>query len=106
MRIHIDNLSFEAILGILPQERRTPQRIIVDVEIDYDYRDNAFIDYADVCDLIRTHMQTKRFRLIEEALESLHTLLSSRYRAIKTLHIKISKPDILPDATVAVSLKR
>ena len=102
MRIFIENLTFEAILGILPHERRTPQPIRIDITIEYDYQDGNFIDYAQVVDLVRETMQRGRFELIEEALGQLFVHLPRTFTAIETLGIKIAKPAILPDAIVAV----
>ena len=102
MRIEIRDLTFEAIVGILEHERRTPQRIIVDITIDYRYEDGRYIDYAAVCDMVQKHIQTQRFELLEEALESTAYMLKKRFDTIESLDLRIAKPDILPHATVAL----
>ena len=48
MRIYIKDLSFEAIVGILEEERHTPQKELLHVKIDYDYNEGNFINYASV----------------------------------------------------------
>ena len=48
MKILIENLTFFAIIGILENERITPQQVIVDCIIDYSYSKNNFINYAEV----------------------------------------------------------
>ena len=103
MRIHINDLCFEAILGLLPKERQTPQRICVEAEIDYDYTQNNFLDYAKVAEDIKNHLCITRYELIEEALLGLETILHDTYPNIKQLHIKITKPDILSSCKVSVS---
>jgi dihydroneopterin aldolase len=102
MTIHIEDLKFQAILGILDFERVAEQDVIVNVEISYDYV-NQFINYADVSELIKTSMQKSKFLLIEDALENLSLKLKDDFPHINRLQLKISKPSILPDCTVSVS---
>jgi len=103
MTIHIEALTFDAIIGILDFEREHPQRVVVDLQLSYDYSENAFIDYADLCDMIETKIKTERYRLLEEALADLEALLIADYPHIESLSLKIAKPDIITNATVALS---
>jgi len=48
-RIIINNLEFEAIIGILDFERKNLQKIIVNSKILYD---GKFVDYVKVCGII------------------------------------------------------
>lgn len=105
MTIEIRELAFECIIGILDFERVTPQNVIVDAAIMYNYAPGTFLDYAAVAERIKTEMIAHRFELIEEALRTLSETLKSDFPAIKQLHLSISKPDILPDCRVSVSLK-
>lgn len=102
MRILIENLTFDTIIGILESERLTPQRVIIDCIIDYDYAQNSFINYADVAALIQTTMHEECFELIETALETLGMILKNRFPLIRSLALTIRKPDILPNCTVGV----
>ncbi len=102
MRIHIERLSFEAIIGILEHERVSAQEIVINLWIDYDYKDE-FINYADVSQNIQSHIKEQKFLLIEEALDSLKTVLKEKFPLIKTLFIKITKPSIMPNSEVSVS---
>ena len=52
MRIYIENLKFQTIIGILDFEREIPQDVVIDTIIDYSYSNGDFINYADVRDLI------------------------------------------------------
>lgn len=103
MRIELRALTFECIIGILDFERETPQRIIIDAAMEYDYVPGNFLDYAAVADTIRDVMRTEAFGLIEEALTTLSETLKSRFPAMRSLRLTIQKPDILPDASVCVS---
>ena len=102
MKIHIENLRFACIIGILDFERITPQDVILHVKFDYEYK-TKFINYAEVSELIKFHMQEEKFELLEEALLSLFDLVKNHYKNISTLYIKITKPSILPDCEVSVS---
>jgi dihydroneopterin aldolase len=103
MNIHIEALEFDVIIGLLDFERDRPQRIIIDLEASYDYTDEEFIDYADMVFLIQKELKGKRYKLLEEALLGVKILLCTTYPQIQTLALKISKPDILPQCSVALS---
>ena len=103
MHIHIEALTFDVIIGLLDFERERVQRVIVDLEIHYDYSVGTFINYADVVTLIKEELQQKKYLLLEEALLGVKTELHKQYPNLKSLKLKISKPDILPDCNVALS---
>jgi len=102
MTIHVENLKFQCILGILDFERITPQDIIINLTLDYEYK-NEFINYADIVQIIKKIMINEKFELIEEALNSINLKLTKEYKALKSLNLKITKPSILPDCQVSVS---
>ena len=103
MKIYIEQLSFDTIIGLLPEERIIPQQVDIDIEIEYDYKDNHFIDYAKVAKSVEENMRSNQYELIEEALIDLKSMLFSQYSNINVLFIKITKPDILNSCRVAVS---
>ncbi|WP_373031179.1 dihydroneopterin aldolase [Sulfurovum sp.] len=103
MTIHIEALTFDVIIGLLDFERDKPQRVIINLEASYDYSDNKFIDYADMVFLIQNELKEKRYELLENALLGLKDILYTTYPNLKTLSLKISKPDILQECTVSLS---
>lgn len=103
MTIHIEDLTFDVIIGLLDFERDKPQRVIINLEASYDYSDDKFIDYADIVLLIQNELKEKRYELLENALIGLKEILYTTYPHLKTLSLKISKPDILPECTVSLS---
>ncbi|MEA1880203.1 MAG: dihydroneopterin aldolase [Campylobacterota bacterium] len=103
MTIHIDALTFNVIIGLLDFEREKPQRVIVDLKAFYNYSAQNFIDYADIVLLIQNELKVKRYELLEDALLGLKTLLYNSYPHIESLHIKIAKPNIVPNCVVALS---
>jgi dihydroneopterin aldolase len=102
MTILIENLTFESIIGILEDERITPQQVIIDCIIGYDYEQNSFINYAEVTSHIQESVQKNQFLLIEEALQSLGTSLKKQFPAMHTLSLTLRKPNILTNCTVGV----
>ncbi len=103
MTIHIDDLQFDVIIGLLDFERDRPQRVIIDLEASYAYSNEDFINYADMVFLIQKELKEKRYELLEEALLGLKERLYTAYPQLKTLQLKIAKPDILKECSVALS---
>ncbi|WP_373029140.1 dihydroneopterin aldolase [Sulfurovum sp.] len=103
MTIHIEDLTFDVIIGLLDFERDKPQRVIINLEASYNYNDDKFIDYADMVLLIQKELKEKRYELLENALIGLKEVLYTTYPDLQTLSLKISKPDILVDCTVSLS---
>ncbi len=104
MRIHIEDLAFDAVIGILDSERERPQRVVVELEADYRY-ENAqnYLDYAAMAEHVKSLFVQRKFHLLEEALEETAALLRAEYPQIERLFLKVSKPDILPYCNVALS---
>ena len=105
MTIHIEELEISAIIGILDFERITTQTVIVDAHIDYYYKENQFINYAEVISIIETMIVSKQYQLLEDALSDIQQKIVQRYSQIIKLNLKISKPNIIKNATVALSLE-
>ncbi|MBT8349178.1 MAG: dihydroneopterin aldolase [Sulfurovum sp.] len=103
MTIHIEDLTFNVIIGLLDFERDKPQRVMINLEASYNYSDDAFIDYADMVLLIQNELKEKRYALLENALLGLKEVLYTTYPNLQTLSLKISKPDILAQCTVSLS---
>jgi len=103
MTIHIEALTFDVIIGLLDHERERPQRVIIDLDASYDYSDENFIDYADMVFIMQKELKEKRYKLLEEALLGIKNILYSTYPQLKTLSLKIAKPDILSECSVALS---
>ena len=103
MHIHIEALTFDVIIGLLDFEREREQKVIVDLEVSYDYSTETFINYADMATLIKKVMKERKYLLLEEALLGIKTSLFTEYPHIKSLQVKITKPDILSDCNVALS---
>lgn len=102
MRIHIEDLKFQCIIGILDFERTKEQDVIINFECAYEFK-NEYVNYANIVDLIKKTMISSKFKLIEDAILSLKSEILKEFPLIDSYIIKISKPSILGDCTVAVS---
>jgi len=105
MTIHIEELEILAILGILDFERINKQKIVVDARIDYYYQENQFINYAEVISIIETMITANKYELLEDALNDITKKIIKHYSQIIKLNLKISKPNIIKNAKVALSLE-
>jgi len=105
MTIHIEDLTFDVIIGLLDFERVTAQKVIINLETSYIYKENIFVNYADIVTLIQKNLEEKQYILLEDALLGLKTQLHTQFPQLQTLSIKISKPDIISHCRVSLSDK-
>jgi dihydroneopterin aldolase len=103
MTIHIEDLKFHCIIGILGFERVTLQDVIINLTIDYEFKKNEFINYAEIVEIIKNEMILNKYYLIEDALNDLISTLVNKFSTIQKINLKITKPSILADAKVSVS---
>ena len=103
MTIQIEELTFNTIIGLLDFERVKEQRVIVNLKATYEYKDNEFIDYVEICNIIKDNLKDSKFELLEDAINSTAKKILKKYKNIKKLKLKITKPDILDDAKVSLS---
>lgn len=104
MKIKIKNLTFKCIIGILDFERKKKQKVNINVSFNYIYKENKFIDYSLIVNLIEKSMKKSKYLLIEDAILDLNQKLKNEY-TFKKLKISIEKPDILDNCVVSVSNK-
>ncbi|NPA10741.1 MAG: dihydroneopterin aldolase [Epsilonproteobacteria bacterium] len=104
-KVLIEDLKIKTIIGILEEERHSPQPLVINAQILYK-RDEGFIDYAMVCEMIEDILSEGKFYLLEDALEEIAYALKKEYNQIKELNISIKKPTILKNALVGVEILR
>ena len=104
MKIHINDLNFKCIIGILDFERIKKQKVVINLSFEYEFSKDKFINYAEVSELLKTTMKKEKFLLLEDAILHIENLLNSTYN-ISNLYIKISKPNILTNCIVSLSNK-
>lgn len=102
LKIFIENLKINAIIGILPQERIQPQNILIDFEGSYIYKDNEFVDYSLIRELIITNILTNKYFLLEDAIQDLSQKIKNSYPLLSNIKFKIKKIEIFNDCTVGI----
>jgi len=103
MRIHIESLEISCIIGLLDFEREAEQKVVLDIEIDYIYTEDLFLDYSKIVEKIETHLKKEKYLLLEDALLGTKVLLFKYFTSIERLKLKIAKPDILSQCSLALS---
>ncbi|RXJ88568.1 dihydroneopterin aldolase [Arcobacter sp. CECT 8983] len=102
MKISIEKLTFECIIGILDFERTNEQKVVIDISFEYDFlNEENFIDYSKISSEVEEFMKKEKFELLENAVINVDKYLNKNY-PIKNLKIKISKPDILKNCIVSI----
>lgn len=102
--LHIENLRFEAIIGILEYERTAPQEVLVEAKIEYLYNEVEFLNYAQISQCLTQHIKTTHYDLLESALLGSAAELKKHFQAIRKLHLCIKKPSILAPSIVGASI--
>jgi dihydroneopterin aldolase len=101
----VKGLKIDCIVGVLDHERLTPQRVIVDIELDYDFAPAAgsesigdAVDYAAVAESVTAFVQRRAFQLIETMAEDTATMLLAQGAPVRTVRLEIRKPAAVPAA--------
>ena len=111
--IFVEGLAVEAILGIFPEERVTPQPVVFDIEFLVDISAAASsedieqtVSYATVAEEISALAVNGRYQLVETLAEACADLLLQRF-AVPWTRIKITKPNAVTNAAgVGVMIER
>ena len=118
-RIEVTDMRVDTIIGILDSEQRTPQPIIVDLELEMPIEEAArtgslhtTINYADVQQWVMTLAQQGRWRLLESlCMASCRLLLAppaacEERGAVEKVGMRVRKPTILDGAVPGVVVER
>jgi len=111
-RIEIRNLAVHARVGVPETERAEPQKLLVSLEIEprlsfwaMEDRIENTVDYAAVCETLKTVAAARPRQLIETLAEEMATAVLAEY-PVWRLAVEIRK-FILPDTEyVAVRIER
>ncbi len=101
--IHINNLTLEVIIGILEEERKSRQKIILNASIDYDM-DNHFLDYTLIIEIITDLLKYKKYETLENALDEICKALKVGFSEIKSIKMSIFKPEVYKNCLVGVEI--
>ena len=92
-------------MGILNFEREKEQKIVVNMEIEYEFKEK-YLDYKEITDFVTLQIKEKKYFLIEEALQDLLKTLKEKFSPISYLKVKITKPNILENCVVGVEIQK
>jgi len=100
--ILVQDLKLRCIIGILEEERLTPQELTVEFEMDYDIdeaarstRIEAAIDYAKAADLLSSFLQDASFELLETLVYRSIYFLHDHFPQAVRIQVKAAKPQAL-----------
>ena len=101
----IKSLHVDCIVGIHEHERRIPQAVIIDIELDYDFAAaagsdaiEAAVNYVEVAGSVTELVQRRAFFLIETMAEETAAMLLERLALVRTVRLEIRKPEAVPAA--------
>ncbi len=105
--IIIRDLKLNTVIGVEPWEKRLPQTVLLDLEIEpaskeaftSDALDDG-IDYAQVIARIKEHAQTHSCLLLERFVETVAQLLLDEFAAA-SVKVVVRKPAVLTDVREA-----
>ncbi len=117
--IHLEDVSFPCVLGLLPWEKHQEQRLALDLSLGLDLEPAAggdlarSVDYAAVLDQVQFVAQKGRWRLLESLAAALARALlappaaAERRAAVDEVIVRLRKPDVLRGrGTPCIELRR
>lgn len=114
--LQVDHICFEAIVGVLPHERITPQPLVLGFSIELDIEPaarshalEATVNYAQLTQELCETVQTERFELLETLVLTLAEFALSKYPQLLSITVRCTKPQAIPNTsgpTAQVCLKR
>jgi len=111
--VFVRSLIVNAILGVNPDERVTPQPVRISFAMAVDTRAagasddiNDAVDYAKAAERVGTLTREGKFQLAEALAEHIATMLLAEFPADR-VRVEVEKPEALADAaSVGVSIER
>lgn len=104
--LHIENFSFDAIIGILDSEKIVAQPVHVKAKFLIKYENNKLVDYAKIYDVIKNNIQNGKFLTIENALLKTSKKIHKKFKKIKKIKIKMTKPNALKNAEAGATFSK
>lgn len=109
--IHLEALELMMGLGIHPEERAGPQRVVVDVSMTCTYPARpvddigAVVDYDFLRESIHRLVESHHFDLQETLCEGI-AQLALRDTRVTSVRVRSTKPDFYPDARIGCEIVR
>lgn len=112
--VFIDDLRFDAIIGVQPHERRIPQPLVIHLRLETDSVPVAAasdaledtVDYARVATDVQAYCETRRALLVETLAEGIAERVLGDPK-VHGVHVRVAKPEALANAgAVGVEIYR
>jgi len=112
-KIILTDLRIDAVIGIWDWEKRNPQTISIDLEMQTDTKKVSqsdsiedVLDYKAVSKRVKQFIQASQFNLIETLAENVAKIILEEFD-VQWLKLRISKPFAIRDSrNVGVSIER
>ena len=112
-KIILTDLRIDAVIGIWDWEKRNPQTISIDLEMQTDTKKASqsdsiedVLDYKAVSKRVKQFIQASQFNLIETLAENIAKIILEEFD-VQWLKLRISKPFAIRDSkNVGVSIER
>ena len=112
-KIILTDLRIDAVIGIWDWEKRNPQTISIDLEMQTDTKKASQLDsiedaleYKAVSKRVKQFIQASQFNLIETLAENVAKIILEEFD-VQWLKLRISKPFAIRDSrNVGVSIER
>lgn len=111
--VFVRGLKATTVVGIFEWERRLPQSVMLDLEMETDIRPAAAsdaiddaLDYKQVAKAVVGHVEDSRFQLVETLADSVARLILSQF-GVAAVTVTLNKHGALSDAAdVGIRLRR
>lgn len=108
--LSVSDIAFDAIVGILPEERMTPQPIRLGFSVVLDIGPAAqsgnlalSVDYAKLTHDLQELVIASRFELLETLCWTLANYVLERHAMVTTVEIVCAKPNAIPGSAGPVA---
>lgn len=109
-QVFIRGLEVQAVIGAYDWERTIRQRLVLDLEMDWDIRPAAAdddltlaLDYAAVSQRVLDYVSASSFELVETLADRLATLIMEEF-SVSGLRLVITKPGAVSEARRGVGV--
>lgn len=100
-RILLQGMTFQARHGVHPEEKVTPQRFELDVELFLELQPAGLeddlartVDYGAVYDTVRSIVESTTYNLIEALGEAIAHELLNNFAAVDEVEVRVRKPEV------------
>jgi dihydroneopterin aldolase len=107
-RLFISDFELITIIGIHPHERERPQKLILDLEVEYDISKAArsddisdALDYEPMLKGLVSFINEKKFMLIERLADESCRFVMEAFPVAQQVRFRVKKPGAIPAAAYA-----